>query len=196
MDCSVEFTKTSRAVSIVIAMSCNVPGANPEAAGDAPKPIQAICSVSTRAYRFDPPGHPPRHRRCSAHRHDVPLVIWHAKTQARTCGGECKRRITRGTKMLSENYAGQARLLSCGMSGCVGVGPGRRRDIALLSRRCLGGRMSAPMSAAILAADARIASLTLWPRTAWPRRAPRAMRSTPMRVAPPGPRDTEARSGA
>ena len=45
VDCSVEFTKTSRAVSIVIAMSCNVPGANPEAAGDAPKPLQAICGA-------------------------------------------------------------------------------------------------------------------------------------------------------
>ena len=43
MDCSVEFTNSSRAVSIVIASLCDVPGATPNAVDDASKPLPAIC---------------------------------------------------------------------------------------------------------------------------------------------------------
>ena len=42
MDCSVEFTKSSRAVSIVIALNCDVPEAIPLAVYDAPKPLPAF----------------------------------------------------------------------------------------------------------------------------------------------------------
>ena len=45
MDCSVEFTKSSRAVSIVFAPICDVPEAILLAVYDAPKPLQANCSA-------------------------------------------------------------------------------------------------------------------------------------------------------
>ena len=45
MDCSVEFTKSSRAVSIVIALLCDMPGETPNTVDDAPKPLPAICGA-------------------------------------------------------------------------------------------------------------------------------------------------------
>ena len=60
MDCSVEFTKSSRAVSIVIALNCDVPEAILLAVYDAPKPLQAIRSavnpwIPQRSFRTVPP---------------------------------------------------------------------------------------------------------------------------------------------
>ena len=45
VDCSVEFTKSSRAVSIVIALLCDMPGETPNTVDDAPKPLPAICGA-------------------------------------------------------------------------------------------------------------------------------------------------------
>ena len=101
MDCSVEFTKTSRAVSIVIALSCNMPGANPEAAGDAPKPIPAIrCAVNP----------------CVPHRPSrtilpVTAAVLHTLTTSLLSSGmpprkhaTCERRMQGPNRTLTQNY--------------------------------------------------------------------------------------------
>ena len=139
VDCSVEFTKTSRAVSIVIALSCSVPGANPEAAGDAPKPITVIrCAVN--------PCRPRRHSRtnlpswllcCTPSRCPSSRLALHDATTPHA-GGECKCRFTYGAKLLNEHFRLKrlSPLMRRGRSGRLGTGPATGLSRAAKSAEC------------------------------------------------------------
>ena len=71
--------------------------------------------------------------------------------------------------------------------------PAPRADGARTLPCCLGGRISSPMSAAILAADALTVAFAVWPGTAGSRPALRPLQPAPMRVTPFAPLDSGAR---
>ena len=179
VDCSAEFTKSGRVVSIVIALPCDMPGVIPDAVDGAPLPLPGICRVVN-------PRIPERPSRTNL---PVSAAALHTVTTSLLSTGmllrkhaTCRRRLQVPNRIGRKNAK-----KACPLSHTIGPHDARasvpvRESVGGADfSSSPGGRMSAPISAATLAADA----LMLFRATgAWSVRC--ARHASPM-LAPPFP---------